>query len=451
MADTIKKRLFSLDANKFIGKHEKTDYVKKEEYVTTFATLMDVKTLRTDDPTDKPPMYLYDNGYFVRGAETYFKETNYRLFGTLMNRGLNSDLIHRLQAFTYDDSDYFENPDPYLLNVANGVLNFSKKELLPHSPDYRMTTMLPVKFDPDAEYGFFEEFVSSIVDGKDCKIIQEMFGYCLLRDYFIQKAFMLTGSGANGKGVLLYCLMMMLGMENCSSVNLVNLTSNRFMMAELHRKYANISNETPSRKLQETEIFKSLRGGDQISAQRKFGHPFQFINYAKLVFAANKIPSTPDETFAFWRSWIIVKFPHRFVGADCNKNLKYELTTPERLSGILKYSIKGLFRLLENKDFSYSKSTDDVKEEWQRSADSALAFISSEIVEKHGGSITTSDILERYHGFCFEYGLQPEPEIGFWKRWNLHMKSYFPNAMKKQKSGGGKGTYYWRGIAFKNP
>ena len=362
---SFEERLKEIKTSGFLVEDAKHNFqIDETFYVSSFKKMFDVKTLRPKKQSDNPEMYIYGDGYYIKGAESYFTETNHKLFETRMKKGVNTELRQKLQANSYVDADFFEQFNPDFLNVKNGVLNLRTRELLPHDPKYRMRTILPINYDPDAEYDFMNDFVKTIVMDSEQQIIQEMFGDCLYRNYWLQKAFMLIGNGANGKGVLLHCLSKLLGKENISSVNIVKLTNHRFSSAELHHKFANISNETPLGQLVSTDIFKSLRGGDILMAEHKYGQPFQFVNHAKMIFAANEIPPSSDDTFAFWRSWIIVKFPFTFGQSNANKNLKNELTSPENMSGILNYAFDGLSRLFKDKDFGYSKSTKEVRKEW---------------------------------------------------------------------------------------
>lgn len=66
--------------------------------------------------------------------------------------------------------------------------------------------------------------------------------------------------------------------------------------------------------LKNTGILKKLTGGDSIPAEKKFRPPFQFVNHAKLLFSANEIPMTEDETDAFYSRLIIINFPNQFLG-----------------------------------------------------------------------------------------------------------------------------------------
>jgi phage/plasmid-associated DNA primase len=65
-------------------------------------------------------------------------------------------------------------------------------------------------------------------------------------------------------------------------------------------------------KLAMTGMFKTLVSGDTVRAQRKYGHPFSFRNYAKLIFSANKIPDSDDKTHAYYRRWLILTFEKVF-------------------------------------------------------------------------------------------------------------------------------------------
>ena len=46
--------------------------------------------------------------------------------------------------------------------------------------------------------------------------------------------------------------------------------------------------------------------GDSVTGEHKFGQPFTFGNYAKMIFSANLIPEREDKTDAFYRRWVII-------------------------------------------------------------------------------------------------------------------------------------------------
>ena len=49
-------------------------------------------------------------------------------------------------------------------------------------------------------------------------------------------------------------------------------------------------------------------GGDTLTAERKFGHPFVFRNRATMIFSANELPGSADLSDGFFSRWVIVPF-----------------------------------------------------------------------------------------------------------------------------------------------
>ena len=173
---------------------------------------------------------------------------------------------------------------------------------------------IPIKYNPNADCPKIKEFINQIMREEDVVVLQELAGYCLWKDYPIQKAFALVGEGSNGKSTFLRLLTKLLGKENVSSISLQDLVNNRFAVANLYGKLANIFADLPPEILKDTAKFKMLTGGDIITAEKKFKNPFKFYNYAKLIFSCNRLPVTYDDTTAFFRRWVIINFPNTFDG-----------------------------------------------------------------------------------------------------------------------------------------
>ena len=70
--------------------------------------------------------------------------------------------------------------NPYLLNVRNGTLNLSTRELLPHNPGDLITKISPVEYDPEAECPIWEMFMNSItLHVQKIEWVQQSVGQCL--------------------------------------------------------------------------------------------------------------------------------------------------------------------------------------------------------------------------------------------------------------------------------
>ena len=66
------------------------------------------------------------------------------------------------------------------------------------------------------------------------------------------------------------------GADNVSNETLQRLVSNRFAAASLVGKLANICTDLPTKRLEDTHLFKGITGGDPIQAERKYQPPFSY-------------------------------------------------------------------------------------------------------------------------------------------------------------------------------
>jgi len=268
--------------------------------------------------SDTEEIYIYSQGAYRPWGETFVKrilQDIFRKAGKLQRLSthfVNEVLDHIRRSTLRQRSEFDKNI--YTINLKNGLLDIRTLELKPHTPDYLSIIQLPVEWNPRAECPRWDKFISEIVEEEDAKALQEFVGYMLWRDCRFQKALMLTGSGSNGKTTFLNIIIKMLGEHNCAFRSLQELTTNRFAPADLFGKLANIYDDLPPDTLINTGIFKILVTGGEIQAEKKFKNAFKFRNFAKLVFSANKVPSTVDDTKAFFRRWIIINFPNEFKG-----------------------------------------------------------------------------------------------------------------------------------------
>ena len=355
---------------------------------------------------DNEDVYWYNEkeGIWQEQGETKIKELGKQLLGDMMRNNYLTETIVYIKTSTYIDRKIFDDCPLNLLPVKNGILNLETKELLPYTPDYYFTSKLDVKFNPEAKCPTIERFLSEIVAPDDVVLLKEIPGYCLWRKYSIQKAFLFTGGGANGKSTYLSLIAHLLGMSNVSSVSLQDLGLNRFASANLYRKFANIYADLPNVALKNPGMFKMLVGGDLIDAERKFKDKFHFFNYAKLLFSANRVPYVEDESEAFYRRWVMVNFPNQFQENDpkTDKDLIDKLTTEEEFSGFLNIALENLRNILNNHGFSYHKTTDEIREEYIRASDPIGAFVYDCIVESPEDFEEKEVLFNAYLDYCRE-------------------------------------------------
>jgi len=368
-----------------------------EEHGFHFRTIVDQNSGSKD-------VFYYKDGYYHPGGEFIIKKLCNLYLREKTTNARKREVVGYIEDSDFAFRDELE-PPPHLLNLRNGVLDIYTGELKPHSWEYGFINQLPIEYDEDADCPRIKEFLSQIFPehyAPYIDVVQEMFGYCLLRKYFIHVAFILYGGGRNGKSVLLNLLCNMLGKDNYSTRQLHELIGDKFAKADLFGKMANICTEISSREISDSANFKALSGGDWITGRYIYRGPFVFKNYAKLIFNSNKIPPTQDKTFAFYQRWKIVVFSQTFPRGDPKTipNLDEKLSTSEELSGLLNWSIAGLKRLLENKDFSKASKEEDESELYETLSNPEVAFINEFLEVDSDNNLSKDEVYDRYHNWC---------------------------------------------------
>jgi len=365
-------------------------------------SVYDLVTPITERGGDTIWRYHDDLGIFKPDGIAYIKDESKKALGTRWKTAYVNEVVYGALIEGYiQPTDFVEEPG--LVIVKNGVLHLDTMELTDHDPAHYAKAAMPITYDPDATcwetLKFLDEVIPDAVD-----TFQEWLGYHLYKDMIYHKAAMFIGDGANGKTTLQDVMNAFLGYDNVSHVNLYRLIEGRFSTAELYLKLANISPEIASGELKRTGTFKSLTGHDRIMAERKYRDPFYFINYAKLTFLCNQLPTTPDQSSAFFRRWLIFVFPNTFEGDACDHKILEKLTTPEELSGLLNWALVGLHRLQKTGHFTKSLTADELQELYESMSDPITAFIETRLIQSTSGAELKDDVYRAYYKFCRDKG-----------------------------------------------
>lgn len=377
--------------------------------------LMGQFTLRTVDDTKEIFYYKEDEGIYVPGL---------RMLEAIIQSELNekatrhnvSEILGKIERSTYIPREKTNNP--HLIPLKNGIYNAKTQRLINYSPEYFFTSKHPIEYDPIALCPKINKFIDEISEGDIEKTItlEKIIAYCFYRDYPIQKAFMLLGSGSNGKSTLLNLLTGLLGDENISNVGLQDFEKNRFSTANLYQKNANIYSDISSESLKDPTMFKALTGGDHILCDRKFQQPFRFKNYAKLIFSCNQLPESKDDTDAFFRRWVIIEFKKKFEYREQNRGLLSEICTPDEFSGFFTQIMPRLQAMIFEHDEITNDTTEQVRKKYQRNANSSHAFAIDCMELDPVAEEEKPKIWGAYQTYCRENHLQLiASEDRFWK------------------------------------
>jgi len=406
---------------------------------------------------ERNEIYYYEDGIYKSEGKTFIKEQCRKVLGSAYTEQFTNIVISKIEADNYIEQDKFlKRHYPNKICCKNGILNVKTKTLEPFTPDKIFFTKINAAYDVNAQCEKIDSFLSEVLsDEADIETIKEFFGYCLLGGYPIQKITLFIGEGGNGKGQTLELLRQFLGEKNYSGIPLQKLEENDFKERELFNKLANIGADISDAPLKSTAKLKGLSGGDVINASVKFKNDITFQNETKLVFSANKLPKTYDLTPAFFRRWVYIVYPFRFLTAseissmplEKRKNLKVRtddiiksLITDTELSGLLNEALKGLERLLSTGEFTSSKTSDATMKWWINNSDSLLGFCYEHIEEDVDSMLSKDEFRKEYQKYCHFNRVSSEGDS--------HIKETLTRTFHAWDYQDSSGQRYWKGLKF---
>ena len=293
----------------------------------------------------------------------------------------NLDNAIRLLKHGHPHIDGGRPAEAGLVNLRNGVLDFRTGDLAAADPlAFPWLHQLPVEWNPDATCPEVDRFLAEILpDQEHVDLVYEMMGYCLLPGQSLKKAFLLTGSGDNGKSVLLRLLQRLLGEDNCAAIPLRQLSDSRFQTARLPGKLLNACGDMGKASVADTQVVKLITGGDPITAEHKNGHPFDFTATCKLVFAANSLPTTFYHEDAWHNRWVVIEFARTFdaeaIAAWVQEGREARLFAPDQVQGMLVKVVQAAARLMERGRFDLPDAVCQAGERYAMSNSPVLQFL----------------------------------------------------------------------------
>jgi len=413
-----------------------------------------IYTTRVDDNAE---FWIYNKGIYIPQGKTYIKEFCRKILTTAYSTQLVNAVIAKIEAETYiDHNEFFSNNIKDKIITLNGILDLKTRELEDFDPEQIFFTKIPVEYNPELTCPNIEKHFKAVLENEeDAEVMFELFGYLLYKEYKIEKAIMFIGDGRNGKGKTLDLMKRFIGIDNCSSVPLQQLETDIYSSSELFNILANLSGDLDSKALRNTGTLKNLTGRDLIAAPRKFLNRINFVNFAKMIFACNKLPKTYDISTAFFNRWVLFEFPYTFLSQEEidiipeneRKNIKLrdteiieKISSTGELSGLLNKALDGLDKVMEQMDFSHSKGVKSIMDTWIRKSDSFLAFALDNLIEEDDIRILKLELRKAYNKYCKLHKVKPVSDKA------LRETLFEAFAVSEERDADGQ---YWRGISFR--
>ena len=320
-------------------------------------------------------LYVYEDGYYQQD-DRIIENKMIELYPSIKQTQRNEVLSYIRIKTHVNSADLRVNP--YIINLKNTRLDIRSGECLEFTPEAIEFDRIPVTYDPSAYCADLDKMLNRVFlgDREVINLFEEMLGACLLKHNRYQKAFMSYGSGSNGKSTILNLVKKFLGSRNYSSIPLEKVTD-RFNVAELENKLANIGDDIDNVVIKDTGTLKKLFAGNSIQVERKGERPFTIEPYATHIYSCNNIPRSFDKSDGFYRRWLFIPFNAKFSSEDPDYDplIEDKITTDEALSYLLNIGIRGAERLIKRGKFTEPESVKEALETYKADNSTTLSWI----------------------------------------------------------------------------
>lgn len=380
-------------------------------------------------------LHLYKDGVYIAGQQ--------EIESAMIKHIPQLNRAKRTEVMAYLDIMIRENTKPAAANLIafrNGIYDISEDKFFQFSPEYVITNKIDWDYNPQAYFELTDEVLNNIAcnDKEIRDLLEELIGYCMYRRNELGKAFILTGTGSNGKSTYLNLIKTMLGKKNISVLDLKKL-NDRFSTIMLFGKLANIGDDISDEFITDAAEFKKIVTGETIDAEQKGQPKFDFEPYVKLVFSANTIPRIGKgrDSSAILRRLVIVPFNAKFTSDNPNFKpfIGDSLQGQESIEYLIKIGIAGLKRVLKNKQFTTSEKVQNELNEYEETNNPIIGFFKEcEAEDVRIENEPTNQVYTKYQEYCIRNSLQELSSGEFSKQ----VKKYFNFVIVDKKIQGKK-------------
>lgn len=303
--------------------------------------------------------------------------------------------------------------DPYLLGVANGVVDLRTGEFRTARPTDMLQRTCGVEWAGiDTPCPTWEAFVQEIV-GEDAEVagfLQRVFGYAVTGLSSEPLFVVLAGEGRNGKTVLIETLGKVLGnymapigaellLDQGQARDVDKPTPTIMSLNGLRVAYAA---ETDDNRRFSVSRVKWLSGDDRLTGRYMWDRdPTSFYPTHTLFLLTNHRPHAAAHEYAFWDRLRLVNFPYRYVDNPRAEGERLrDRTLPSRLEaelpGILAWLVRGCL-LWQSAGIAPPQSVLAATEDYKRDEDHLQDFV-EECLDQAGPEdrVSASDVYDLY-------------------------------------------------------
>ena len=383
-------------------------------------------------------LYVYEDGYY-QADERIIERKMIQLYPSIKQTQRN-EVLSYIRIKTHVNASTLKT-NPYVINLKNTRLDVRTGKCLEFTPNAIEFDRIPVTYDPSAYCADLNKMLNRVFlcDTEVINLFKEMLGACLLKHNRYQKAFLLYGSGANGKSTVLDLIKRFLGSINYSTVSLEDVTG-KFNKVLLYNKLANIGDDIDNVTIKDTGTLKKMIAGNAITVEHKGEKQFTIEPFATHIYSCNNIPRSFDKSDGFYRRWIFIPFNAKFSieDEDYDPLIEDKITTDTALSYLLNLALEGVKRLIKTGKFTEPESVLKALEDYRTDNSTVLSWIEDKgLEEDYFTENATDKIYSDFTDWCKVSGVKTNNITGK-KTFNKEIANKFGFESKQKQRSDGK-------------
>lgn len=342
-----------------------------------------------------------------------------KLVQQLKSASFKQTVMTDARMLFYDENfDKKLNESRHLLVFRNGVYDLDARVFRPGYPEDYMSFTTGInyrEYDPEDEKVRRVESVIRAMhpEEENYEFLMSVLASGLHGIKREQKLDFWTGTGSNGKSVMLDFLSKSLG-DYYDSPPILMLTRRRGSSAnaspdlfKLKGKRIVSFSEPEFDDTLHMSIVKQLFGNDWIEARPLFKNPIKFKPQATGLLACNDLPNIPSTDGGTWRRIRALKFKYKFTHNPSGPfERKCDPHLPEQIDTLAEAFISILIHhwcLLQTEKGGIISEPTEVKAfttQYQKDSNIFLEFIRSNVREEPGAKVTIDQLFERFRFWC---------------------------------------------------
>ncbi len=304
--------------------------------------------------------------------------------------------------------------DPDLLCTPTATVNLRTGAARKPDRSDLCTMSTRVGYAPQEDCPRFRSFIKEVTasDGALATYLQRMLGYCLTGDTREQVFFLFTGTGSNGKSVLVEIVRSILGDYMAPATAKLLTGAEDVIPNEVAglrgRRLVSVSETASGAVLNERRV-KAISGEDQVKARLLFKEFVDFRPTFKLLLVTNALPRLSSVDHSMRRRPRVVPFRVQFDPPDMELKAKLLAEAP----GILNWLIEGA-QLWHQGGLGSCTAVEQATAAYLEGADSVQRWVKDRCDVAPDALSETGRVLHQdYAAWCKDGGDPPISEKAF--------------------------------------